>query len=249
MNDEARPGRPLLAANDQADGLAPFVATVQRITGVNPDGIFGPRTEDAVRAFQRRERLADTGVVDAATWERIDAALLRSTAGIGHAITIAATTDIGQRETVAFLGFADKAFERDLQALGWHRGEAWDDRAALLWWKAAYSAHPEIVAALDRIFEGSPLRTFKNFERSGRFIISQQPRTGALCFDRFALTKARVSVVTRYHVGADVFRYVAGRSQWSVSREGYVVAEDEAPVVVPSSIMRARMGFVYPIEV
>lgn len=242
--------RPLLAAGPSDDAeLRPLVALVQRVTGIDPDGIFGERTESAVRSFQRRERIAETGVVDAPTWERIDAALRRSSSGVWHSIVIAAATDIGQRETVPFRGFADKALERELRALGWCQGEAWDDRIALRWWKSAYAAHAEIVATLERIFSGVPMKTFRNFERSGRFIISQQPRVGALCFDRYSMLKARVSVVTGYHVGADVFRSVAGRSQYSLSKEGYIITEEDAPVVVPSTIMRARLGFVYPIEV
>lgn len=36
-----------------------------------PDGIYGPRTHDAVAAFQRRYGMPVTGVADQATWERI----------------------------------------------------------------------------------------------------------------------------------------------------------------------------------
>ena len=35
------------------------------------DGIYDTATRDAVRAFQRTEKLPDTGVVDPLTWERI----------------------------------------------------------------------------------------------------------------------------------------------------------------------------------
>jgi len=36
-----------------------------------PDGVFGPRTNGAVRRFQRRHALPGDGVVDAATWARL----------------------------------------------------------------------------------------------------------------------------------------------------------------------------------
>jgi peptidoglycan hydrolase-like protein with peptidoglycan-binding domain len=43
------------------------------------DGIWGPQTAAAVRAFQELEGLSVTGVVDAVTWEALYAAYLAST--------------------------------------------------------------------------------------------------------------------------------------------------------------------------
>ncbi len=48
---------------------------------ISVDGIFGPRTRDAVRIFQRQQGLSVTGICDAATWDRMDAAGARSTVG------------------------------------------------------------------------------------------------------------------------------------------------------------------------
>lgn len=55
---------------------APVKALQQRLRklGVNPgtpDGDFGPKTEDAVKRFQRREGLAPTGVVNGKTWNEL----------------------------------------------------------------------------------------------------------------------------------------------------------------------------------
>jgi peptidoglycan hydrolase-like protein with peptidoglycan-binding domain len=47
-----------------------------RIVGT-PDGIFGPHTLLGVKSFQRDHSLADTGVVDQATWHAIDSAILK----------------------------------------------------------------------------------------------------------------------------------------------------------------------------
>ena len=41
---------------------------------VNPDGIFGERTENAVLAFQKEAKLPQTGIVDYATWNAISRA-------------------------------------------------------------------------------------------------------------------------------------------------------------------------------
>ena len=58
-----------------------MVAALQKGVGVESDGIFGPITESAVKAFQRRAGLPVTGVVDPATWQ----ALFSGTAAQGTA--------------------------------------------------------------------------------------------------------------------------------------------------------------------
>jgi peptidoglycan hydrolase-like protein with peptidoglycan-binding domain len=51
----------------------PVVKVLQRELGVDADGIFGPKTEAAVKAFQRSAHLASTGVVAVQTWIAIEA--------------------------------------------------------------------------------------------------------------------------------------------------------------------------------
>lgn len=46
-----------------------------------PDRYFGPKTEFAVRSFQRNNGLPETGVVSAATWTRIQEALAAAPTG------------------------------------------------------------------------------------------------------------------------------------------------------------------------
>lgn len=53
---------------EQLDTIATVYSAIPR---VNPDGIYGPRTAEAVRTFQSIFGLAQTGVVDFATWYRI----------------------------------------------------------------------------------------------------------------------------------------------------------------------------------
>lgn len=44
------------------------VSVIQRIVGANPDGRFGPRTQAAVRAWQRSHGLVADGIVGRLTW-------------------------------------------------------------------------------------------------------------------------------------------------------------------------------------
>lgn len=55
----------------------PEVIEVQkylRVKGFNPgsiDGVFGPRTEEAVKSFQEANNLTPTGIIDLETYNRL----------------------------------------------------------------------------------------------------------------------------------------------------------------------------------
>jgi peptidoglycan hydrolase-like protein with peptidoglycan-binding domain len=63
-------GRPTLRRGTKGD----LVKTLQARVGVDPDGKFGPKTEAAVRAFQRKNDLVADGIVGPKTWQALDAA-------------------------------------------------------------------------------------------------------------------------------------------------------------------------------
>ncbi len=60
------------------------------IPRINPDGVFGRETTDALRIFQRQMGLAPTGTADFATWNalRAESALARDGAAGGKMINI-----------------------------------------------------------------------------------------------------------------------------------------------------------------
>jgi hypothetical protein len=60
--------RPTLRRGDAGD----LVRQVQTRVGVDPDGVFGPATEAAVRDFQRAHDLVPDGIVGPDTWNALD---------------------------------------------------------------------------------------------------------------------------------------------------------------------------------
>jgi hypothetical protein len=63
-------GRPTLRRRDKGD----LVRQIQAKLGVEQVGNFGPKTEAAVRAFQRAHNLVPDGIVGPKTWAALDAA-------------------------------------------------------------------------------------------------------------------------------------------------------------------------------
>lgn len=61
------PKRPLIKRGSKGT----HVIYLQRKLGITPDGIFGPKTESAVRAFQTRNRLVADGIVGPKTWAKV----------------------------------------------------------------------------------------------------------------------------------------------------------------------------------
>jgi peptidoglycan hydrolase-like protein with peptidoglycan-binding domain len=64
------PGRPTLRRNAKGD----LVRQIQAKLGVEQVGNFGPKTEAAVRVFQRAHGLVPDGIVGPKTWAALDGA-------------------------------------------------------------------------------------------------------------------------------------------------------------------------------
>ena len=67
-----------------------------RLPSVIPDGIYGPSTMIAVTAFQRREGIPITGIVDENTWEQIVGAYEPALVRVGKAEPIEILLEPGQ---------------------------------------------------------------------------------------------------------------------------------------------------------
>lgn len=68
----------------------------RRLPTVVPDGIYGPSTMNAVTAFQRREGIPVTGIVDQITWESIVVAYEPAIIRVGKAEPIEIIMDPGE---------------------------------------------------------------------------------------------------------------------------------------------------------
>jgi hypothetical protein len=78
----ARPGAPAGRPTLRRGATGELVQQIQTQVGTGIDGNFGPKTEAAVRAFQRAHALVPDGIVGPKTWAALDAARpLRTTAG------------------------------------------------------------------------------------------------------------------------------------------------------------------------
>ena len=47
------------------------VTVLQRALAIPADGVYGSQTEGAVRAFQKRSSLTQTGIVTTVTWDAL----------------------------------------------------------------------------------------------------------------------------------------------------------------------------------
>ena len=95
------------------------VKIVQRKLRCFADGIFGPKTEEAVRDYQKRNGLTVDGVVGPKTWHMLTGLLLpTSTRSIGKIIVHCTATPEGRDFTVADITMWHKM--RGFSDIGYH---------------------------------------------------------------------------------------------------------------------------------
>ncbi len=66
------PTLPYRRTSVEVGDRGPLVEIVQEMVGAEPDGVFGPKTAEAVQAAQAAAGVEATGVVDGPTWEALD---------------------------------------------------------------------------------------------------------------------------------------------------------------------------------
>lgn len=66
--EKLKPDLPVLRKGTDGE----FVVKLQELLGIEADGDFGPKTEKAVRAFQKKHKLTADGIVGPYTWELLE---------------------------------------------------------------------------------------------------------------------------------------------------------------------------------
>ncbi|MCI8828021.1 MAG: peptidoglycan-binding protein [Ruminiclostridium sp.] len=73
MSNYINPTAPVVSLQRMLNALSPELPNLPKL---QPDGVFGESTMEAVMIFQRSQELPVTGIVDAATWEALTKAYI-----------------------------------------------------------------------------------------------------------------------------------------------------------------------------
>lgn len=135
---------------------------------------------------------------------------------------------IGETELPSNGGWKDIAFQHKMEAVGWHKGEAWCCYTTELIWKEAFKAlgHP-LYAYLDKLFSGSTIATAANFKASPHFKTGQTPRKGAVAIYREGLGgwTGHAVIVEEVIPNSNAYKSIEGNTNKDGGREGIEVAQ------------------------
>ena len=137
---------------------------------------------------------------------------------------------IGKTEKPSNSGFSDQAFQKKMEEVGWLKSQAWCSYFAELCFK---EANQREWWKLEKLFSGSTITTFDNFQKAG-YKISDKPFVGALVIWQ-TIKDGKPSPKRTGHAGivADVindtaFKSIEGNTiednASGDQREGYIVA-------------------------
>jgi surface antigen len=162
-------------------------------------------------------------------------------------IVEAARSIVGQKETPGNSGFKDPAFQKQMEAVGWQKLQSWCSYTGELIWKTAFNKDHRLYPAIDKLFSGSAVATFANFEHSDLFETGQEPRVGALAIWRHGSGwQGHLGVVVLV-VDKNNFRSVEGNTNAAGGREGIEVAEKSRATGLPFNPSGLNLiGFIYP---
>lgn len=152
---------------------------------------------------------------------------------------------IGQTELPKNSGFTDKDFERKMREVGFNEGLAWCAFFTELVFKEAF---PEKFFELDKLFSGSTIQTFENFQDEG-YPISYAPRINNLVIWR-SMKDGKPQPTGHAGIVVSVkdtwqFESVEGNTTGvTKSRDGYIVAKHERKVLADVQNGLKILGFI-----
>jgi hypothetical protein len=148
-----------------------------------------------------------------------------------NALVEAARKDLGKKEKPGNGGWYDQYLEKDMKADGWSKGMAW---CAFIVEKWAEQAYPNQEKKLDKLFSGSAVLTFKNFQKAG-YKISKTPVLGSIVIWQkyqggVPHWSGHAGIVSEV-ISDREFTSIEGNTNAAGGREGNVVAEKHRKIV------------------
>ncbi len=167
---------------------------------------------------------------------------------IAEKIRQTALAYVGKTETAGNSGFADPAFQKEMQRVGWQKGMAWCSFFAELAYAEAYKGDPAKSAAVTKLFSGSAVQTFTNFKNAG-YRTDAVPNVGDLAVWRYGNGwQGHIGIVVSVD-GKGGFQSVEGNTNDAGGREGIMVAVKRRRTGEP---FRAKglniVGFISPMS-
>lgn len=160
-------------------------------------------------------------------------------------VLAAAAKYVGQTETQGNSGFVDKAFQKQMEAVGWNKGQSWCAYFAELAWKEAFEGHA-LLPALDKLFSPAATATYSNFYGSDKFKAGTTPKPGALAVWRLGKGwQGHIGIVEQV-LPNGTFISIEGNTNKAGSREGVAVLRKTRATGLPFRPKGLNLiGFIY----
>jgi hypothetical protein len=151
---------------------------------------------------------------------------------------------LGQTEKPKNSGFNDSDFERKMREVGFQSGHAWCSYFCELIFKEAF---PDNFKALDKLFSGSTIQTFRNF-RDAAYLIGEVPRLDHLVIWQ-SMKEGKPQPTGHAGIVVSVkstweFESVEGNTSGGGSREGWIVARHPRKVLATVADGLKILGFI-----
>jgi hypothetical protein len=177
---------------------------------------------------------------------------------IAQSIAEIAKTYLGKEEIQPNAGFKDPVMDHEMRTMTpWYTGAPWCACLAILVWKKAYAARPDMLSILKPLFSASSQQMGRNFHADPHWPTStDKPRIGAMAiFGDVGSETAGHTACAVISIDPDGIHYttVEGNTRPPGNpgnvAEGYCVASHVHAVGAPHPVTGLQfMRFIYAIE-